>query len=57
MDLLDSKSNQELIKSLLAEVAKARNELQCAQRDVDKATGRLAFTLVMINTLLDRYED
>lgn len=57
MDILDSKSNQEIVQSLLAEIAKARNELQCAQRDVDKATGRLAFTLVMINALLDRYED
>ena len=57
MDILDSKTDQEILQSLLAEVAKARNEVQCAQRDVDKATGRLAFTLVMINRLLDRYED
>ena len=57
MDILDSKTDQEILQSLLAEVAKARNEVLCAQRDVDKATGRLAFTLVMINRLLDRIED
>jgi len=57
MNILDSKTDQEILQSLLAEVAKARSELTCAKRDVDKATGRLAFTLVLINTVLNRYRD
>ena len=54
MELVDNKTSDELIKSLLAEVAKAGNELKCARADLDKASGRIGFSLVLINTLLDR---
>lgn len=56
MDILDSKSDKDLIKSLLAEVAKARNELSCARGDIEKANNRLNFLLVVANKLIDRKE-
>ena len=57
MDILDNKSNKDLMMSLLAEIAKAKNELDCAQRDVNKASNRLNFSLVLLNTLINRKED
>ncbi len=54
MDTLQDKTNEELHKSLLAEAAKAKNEIQCAKQDLDKASNRLNFVLVLINTLLNR---
>ena len=56
MDLIDSKSDRELLKSLLAEVAKATNELRCAQADVAKSQSRLQFAVVLLNKLIDRQE-
>lgn len=56
MDLLDTKTDEELIKSLLAEAAKARNELKCAQADIDKAQNRLAFVIMLTNNLIKRQE-
>lgn len=57
MDVLDNKTDEQVLKSLLAETAKAKNEIDCAQRDINKATGRLNFSLVLINELIDRKED
>lgn len=57
MDILDQKTTEELEKSLLAEVAKASNELRCAKQDIEKATGRLNFLLVVINKMINRKED
>jgi hypothetical protein len=57
MDILDTKTDDELLISLLAELAKARNELACAQRDLNKATSRIGFLLVIVNTLIDRTKD
>lgn len=57
MDLLDSKSNKELYDSLLAEVAKATNELRCSERDIKKAQGRLQFAILALNTLIERQGD
>jgi hypothetical protein len=57
MNILDQKTIDELHKSLLAEVAKATNEIKCARQDLDKATSRLNFLLVVINKLIDRHED
>ena len=57
MDLLDSKTDSELLKSLLAELAKARNELACAKGDLDKITSRINFLLAITNTLINRKED
>lgn len=57
MDILDQKTNDDLLKSLLAELAKANNELKCARQDLDKATSRLGFLLVVTNTLINRQKD
>jgi hypothetical protein len=57
MDILDSKSDEELLKSLLAELAKARNELSCSQKDIDKATSRINFLLAVTNTILNRSKE
>jgi hypothetical protein len=54
MQIVDSKTDQELIESLLAEVAKATNELRCSQADLKKAQNRLAFVLMLSNELLNR---
>jgi hypothetical protein len=57
MDLLKGKTNKELVQSCVAELAKAQNEIRCAQRDVDKANRRLSFLLAVLNTINDRYKD
>lgn len=57
MSILDQKTDKELEQSLLAEVAKASNEIKCARQDLDKATNRLNFLLVVINTLIKRQKD
>jgi hypothetical protein len=57
MELLDSKSDSELLRSLLAEVAKCRSEISCATQDIKKAENRLNFSLVLINELIKRKED
>lgn len=54
MDLLENKTDEELIKSLLAEIAKAKNELKCARGDIDKATSRINFLVVVANELMNR---
>jgi hypothetical protein len=57
MDILDTKSDAELLRSLLAELAKARNELNCARGDIDKINSRIGFLLVTANKLIERQGD
>ena len=57
MDILDKKTDKELEESLLAEVAKASNEIKCARQDLQKASNRLNFLLVVINNLINRQKD
>jgi hypothetical protein len=57
MDLLDQKTDKELLTSLLAELAKAKNELACARGDIDKISSRIGFLLVVTNTLINRSKD
>jgi hypothetical protein len=57
MDILDNKDDSELLRSLLAELAKAKNELNCARGDIDKITSRINFLLVITNTLIKRQGD
>jgi hypothetical protein len=57
MDLIDKKSDLELLQSLLAEMAKANNEIKCAQADLNKAQNRMKFLLLLANTLIDRQKD
>jgi hypothetical protein len=57
MDILEQKTDQELLQSLIAETAKSQNELKCAQRDLEKAQSRLSFCLVLLNNLINRTGD
>jgi hypothetical protein len=57
MDILDKKTDQDLLKSILEEVAKAKNEIRCAEGDLKKANSRLSFLLVVINKLIERQGD
>lgn len=57
MDILHTKNPQELTQSLLAEVAKATNELRCARNDLNKAASRLSFVIAVANEMLHRNED
>jgi len=57
MDVLDQKTDQELLQSLIAETAKAQNEIKCAYKDLEKATSRIRFLLVVANTLIERKGD
>lgn len=54
MQILEDKSDQELLKSLIAEAAKAKNEVKCAEGDLNKAQNRLAFVLMLLNELINR---
>ena len=40
MEILNKKSDDELLRSLLGEIAKARNEMSCASGDIQKAQSR-----------------
>jgi hypothetical protein len=57
MEQLDKKTELQIHQSLVAEAAKARNEINCAQRDIAKANSRLEFLLVLTNNLIDRTKD
>jgi len=57
MHILENKTDAELIRSLLAEVAKSTNEIRCAQTDVNKAQNRLNFCIAVLNELVNRHED
>ena len=57
MDVLDRLSNQELTQTLIAEIAKATNEIKCAQADLNKAQSRLKFILVVAHNLIERQKD
>lgn len=54
MDILRDKSDRELHRSILAEMAKAQNELRCLRNDLDKAQGRLSFVIAVSNYLINK---
>jgi hypothetical protein len=54
MDILRNKTDRELAQSLLAEVAKATNELRCAAADIGKAHSRLSFLVALSNEMIQR---
>ena len=56
-NILDSKTAEELYLSILAELAKASNELRCAKADLDKVSSRLSFLLATTNNLINRPKD
>jgi len=57
MDVLDRKTDEELLRSVIAEVAKANNEINCASADLKKARSRLSFLIALTNKLIDRQGD
>lgn len=57
MDVLDNKTDKELLESLIAEIAKATNEIKCARGDLEKAQSRIKFLLVLAHTLIERQGD
>lgn len=57
MDLLQDKTDKEILTSILAEIAKARNEINCAKGDIQKAQSRLSFLIVAANELINRQGD
>jgi hypothetical protein len=57
MELLDKLRDEELTQTLIAEIAKATNEIKCAQADLNKAQSRLKFILVVAHTLIERQKD
>ena len=56
-DPINTKTDAELLESLLAEIAKARNEVNCATNDLKKASSRLSFLVMLANSLIDRTKD
>lgn len=56
MEVLENKDRRELLQSLLAEVAKTANEVNCAAKDVAKARNRLTFLIALANELINREE-
>lgn len=54
--MIENKTDLELLQSLLAELAKANNELKCAQADLQKAQNRMKFLLLLANILIERQE-
>lgn len=57
MDILQNKSDLEISQSILAETAKATNELKCARNDIEKAQSRLSFVIALTNELINRKKD
>ena len=57
MDVLDTKTDKQLLESLIAEIAKATNEIKCARGDIEKAQSRIKFMLVLTHTLIERQGD
>ena len=57
MDIMDSKTDKELYESIVAEIAKATNEMKCARQDLDKANSRIKFCNVIAHKLIDRQGD
>lgn len=55
MDLEDF-SNEDLLKSLEAEIAKSLGELKCAQGDLNKISGRLKFALAALHTIKSKQD-
>jgi hypothetical protein len=57
MNVIDSKSTQELNQSIIAELAKATAELRCAKEDIAKVSNRLSFVLALANSVINRQKD
>jgi predicted dinucleotide-binding enzyme len=57
MGVLDDKTDTQLGQSIVAELAKAQNEISCAKRDLEKASNRITFSLALQNSMMNRKKD
>lgn len=57
MKVIDTKTDLELLQSLLAEIAKSTNEIRCARADLEKAMSRLTFCIAVANEMIERTKD
>ena len=56
MEIWSRHTIQQILKSMETEIAKAQNEIRCAQADAKKASNRLAFCLSAVHNLKDRQD-
>jgi hypothetical protein len=56
MMIFDDKTNDEIFRSIEAEVAKGLAELRCAKKDLEQAEVRMKFALATIHHLKQRFE-
>ena len=54
MQIWENHSTTEILKSIEQEIAKAQNEIKCANADISKAKNRLAFTTTALHSLKKR---
>ena len=54
MEVWNRNTTKDILKSLESELAKAVNEVNCAKKDVQKASSRIAFCLTAIHELKHR---
>ena len=54
MEIWTRNTTKDILKSLESELAKAVNELNCAKRDVIKASSRITFCLTGLHELKHR---
>jgi hypothetical protein len=54
---LDQYSDEDLLQSIEAEIAKSLGELKCAQGDINKINSRLKFALVALHTIKRKQQD
>jgi len=54
--IFDDKTDDEILRSLEAETAKALSELRCARKDLEQAEVRLRFALSTVHYLKQRFE-
>jgi len=52
--IFDNHSRDDILKSLIAEVAKALAELRCAKNDIQQAENRLKFLMSAIHYIKDK---
>lgn len=57
MEILDKQTTKQLVESLIKELAKTQNEIKCAQGDLNKASSRAKFLIMLANAINERLTD
>ena len=55
--IFDDKTDDEIFRSVEAELAKALAEMRCARKDLEQSEVRMKFALATVHYLKQRYED